>query len=159
MPEHSRISHWKSLLLEEFNPLPPPPSYIENNRKNESLWRENFVATAPDGFPLDFLILQEYEEKILSDSAVNDLKELDTECDSSDELPTLHKKKRNANSPLPSDHLKKKQNLHLPEILQTASKKPMQNAWLEIKLSKNEVHNLKKFFFACNKMTVFQIIS
>ncbi|GFS42960.1 hypothetical protein NPIL_244201, partial [Nephila pilipes] len=32
IPEHSRRSYWKSLLSEEFNPLPPAPSCIENNR-------------------------------------------------------------------------------------------------------------------------------
>ncbi|GFT57088.1 hypothetical protein NPIL_128181, partial [Nephila pilipes] len=31
IPEHSRRPCWKSLLSEEFNPLPPASSYVENN--------------------------------------------------------------------------------------------------------------------------------
>ncbi|GFS92727.1 hypothetical protein NPIL_160621 [Nephila pilipes] len=32
IPDHSKRSYWKNLLLEQFNPLLPAASYINNNR-------------------------------------------------------------------------------------------------------------------------------
>ncbi|GFT80177.1 piggyBac transposable element-derived protein 3 [Nephila pilipes] len=205
IPEHSRRPYWKSLLSEEFNPLPPAPSFIENNRylpvqspedyfhnhtsvrqfikgKPNPCGLKIFVATAPDGLPLDFFIYEGSGDKIVNDSADNDIKELDTggkvvlrlsenlppgyfaiaaswieyrrhkamssaqkfdylafrikiqeylfhgseESYTSEyepsEPPTPQKRKINAKVPLPSDHLRKKQTLHLPEIPQPASK-------------------------------------
>ncbi|GFT66754.1 hypothetical protein NPIL_507951, partial [Nephila pilipes] len=45
IPEHSRRTYWKSLLSEEFNPLPPAPSCIENKRFLSVLSREAYIQS------------------------------------------------------------------------------------------------------------------
>ncbi|GFT76521.1 hypothetical protein NPIL_534701 [Nephila pilipes] len=91
IPEHSRRSYWKSLLSEEFNPLPPAPSYIENNR---------YLPVLPP---------EDYFHKIKIQYIFHGSEEGDTSEYEPSKPSTPQKRKTNAKVTLPSNHLRKKQ--------------------------------------------------